>query len=271
MNYFILEFDYPGPRVNSPGDDDVSRAASIALENAIKYAEYLLGQGNIKNKHAYAWTDGSLYRYLESPKQNAELWQDLLNLFKGQKIVSILTLHDQDKNKDPFKASCKTLEEYMNLSDQDLVRSVEVKKSNSQIKKERKMNNGNRSNIHAQDSRDQNVNGNGENAKVNARPKPKVENQKPVRNDYGQRQLSDSQLKNKIQNCEQALQVENSQKYLNKERIFLLTQEKNAYQAEIDKRVVLQKDLTARLDEEDRKAAAALEQRYRVWEAAQNG
>jgi hypothetical protein len=167
----------------------------------------------------------------------------------------------------------------MNLSGQDLVRSVEVKKSNSQIKKERKMNNGNRkplgNNMFAGALKDvQNLrngdpdaarvhlgnDGNGENAKVNARPKPKVENQKPVRNDYGQRQLSDSQLKNKIQNCEKALQVENSQKYLNKERIFLLTQEKNAYQAEIDKRVVLQKDLTARLDEADAKAAAALVQ-----------
>lgn len=75
MNYYNIAFYYPGPYYNHP--DDLSDIAMTRINSYPKQASDLLESFGFKNKHSYIWTDGSLFRYVETELSRKEV-QDIL-------------------------------------------------------------------------------------------------------------------------------------------------------------------------------------------------
>jgi hypothetical protein len=63
-NYFNVSFSYQGPTVNIIGEDEFSDRASDAVQKADHIVTDKLKGAGVKFKHAYAWPDGSLYKYV---------------------------------------------------------------------------------------------------------------------------------------------------------------------------------------------------------------
>jgi hypothetical protein len=58
--YWWLSFDYPGPTVNIPTEDERTQAASQALSDAERSVDYALTKLGIEHRHSYSWPDGSV-------------------------------------------------------------------------------------------------------------------------------------------------------------------------------------------------------------------
>lgn len=84
---YVVSFRYSGPKVGYPVDgEDKSLEASRALSDANRYVEDSLTKAGLPFTHAYCWTDGSLYKYIEVPISEGELYEKLIELFKGTDI-----------------------------------------------------------------------------------------------------------------------------------------------------------------------------------------
>ena len=118
MNYFHFEFNYDGSIVNIVSDNDATHKASADLSAASNKAKEALNNLNIENLHAYAWPDGSLYRFVRTEMEENELWKAVNQaLPEGVRISRIYSASADD---DPHKMNCKTLEEYFNINEEKL-------------------------------------------------------------------------------------------------------------------------------------------------------
>jgi len=78
MKIWQVSFYYPGPYCGNPDDSEESLAASdrcFAAESIIRKA---LDSQGLTHTHAYAWPDGSLYRFVLTQDMTKEALLDLL-------------------------------------------------------------------------------------------------------------------------------------------------------------------------------------------------
>jgi len=71
MHYYQLSFYYPGPTVNIPSDSECSRDASQANFDADDAISLRVKTAKLEMRHAYAWPDGSLYKYIRTPQKTS--------------------------------------------------------------------------------------------------------------------------------------------------------------------------------------------------------
>lgn len=67
---YVIEFDYPGPRSENPGDRP---EADDALASADSIVELALDSSGLTWSHEYAWPDGSLFKRVASPLSKDEI------------------------------------------------------------------------------------------------------------------------------------------------------------------------------------------------------
>ena len=77
MNYYHIEFFYPGPYVGFPGDDEESIAASRVNHRADDKVAEAANKIGVEMVHAYAWPDGSLYKFFRCNLEINDLRQAL--------------------------------------------------------------------------------------------------------------------------------------------------------------------------------------------------
>jgi len=109
--YFNVSFSYQGPCVNIIGEDEASNRASDACQKADHIVTDTLKGASVRFKHAYAWPDGSLYKYVMTDLDQPELRQQLNKLFENSE-VSISTIYESKPEDDPWKCGIKTVAEY---------------------------------------------------------------------------------------------------------------------------------------------------------------
>ena len=110
MPFYSVAFGYDGPTEVICSDET---AAARALDKACSKVEQSLSEANICSKHQYAWTDGSLYRYVKSDLNNAGLRVALRQIFPTPELC-VLSVDEVDPNSNPWKVGCKTVEEFFN-------------------------------------------------------------------------------------------------------------------------------------------------------------
>lgn len=110
MNYYSVAFRYDGRTEVICGSDE---NASHALDKACSEVETALSEANICSKHQYAWTDGSLYRYVKSDLNLEKVSVMLRQIFHTPELC-ILSVDEVDPSSNPWKVGCKTVEEFFN-------------------------------------------------------------------------------------------------------------------------------------------------------------
>jgi hypothetical protein len=110
MNYFQLGFGYVGSIVTIVSENKATHKASVELEAAIQKVMEALDAIEVEHLHAYAWPDGSLYRFIRTEMGEQELCTKI-NEALGEGLC-IEDVYVQSPEKDPYKGNCNTLEEY---------------------------------------------------------------------------------------------------------------------------------------------------------------
>ena len=108
MNYFMVQFGYDGPTSNFTEGVAADEACQTASDEAEAILQDIPG---IEIAHAYGWPDGSCYKYARGKMTERELYQEASKRLQGLLYTVLVTPVDPDR--DPFKANCKTLREYM--------------------------------------------------------------------------------------------------------------------------------------------------------------
>lgn len=115
MTYYNVGFKYVGPRVNILGDDDdpATLAADKALREAEKMLSDALAAADIDFRHAYAWPDGSLYKFVRTERSQTDLISDIeLALKPHAARIGIGEVLAIDSAHDPQKSDVRTVAEY---------------------------------------------------------------------------------------------------------------------------------------------------------------
>jgi len=114
MSYYSVSFGYRGPTSNFPTEKpDGSRSdASLALSNADAVCEAALKELELEFLHAYAWTDGSLYKYVKDPRSKEELHRLLASVLSDSENTWVSRIDEVAPTSNPWKGGVKTVGEY---------------------------------------------------------------------------------------------------------------------------------------------------------------
>jgi len=110
MNYFSAEFGYSGSVVNIVSENEATKRADADLTKAIQEVEGALDRAGVEHLHAYAWPDGSLYRFIRTELDWPEL-HDKISAELGENL-NLLSVYNKNPSDNPYKFGCPTLKDY---------------------------------------------------------------------------------------------------------------------------------------------------------------
>lgn len=110
MNYYDLDFYYPGP-YGDPEDKEANQALQDAKKIISKIADQLAPEISIL--HAYSWPDGSLFKYARA-EEHIDIQTRMNQILQGTGLT--VRVRRANSNTDPHKLDCKTLVEYFEKS-----------------------------------------------------------------------------------------------------------------------------------------------------------
>lgn len=97
LRYYHVGFSYPGPKGNVPGaivdGAEVAGPHDKALYSAMKIIMEAAAGASIEMIHAYAWPDGSCYKFIRSPLE-AETLQQRLDALLNPRHIFVVELEE---------------------------------------------------------------------------------------------------------------------------------------------------------------------------------
>ncbi len=102
MNYFNIKFYYPSPYYHQA--DEAPFEIQKKWMAYPKQAAILLENFGLKSKHSYFWSDGSLYRYIETSLNRKQI-QDCLvkQTYQMVEVLEVQEVLHPDQVSDLFK------------------------------------------------------------------------------------------------------------------------------------------------------------------------